>query len=148
MPSVTLKIARASIEIISMAAHTLPLRAKIITLVIPKQLITGAASAECTETIICLTFLFWLSSTFMLGSQVCSNSLHNSRVVLGGMFSCELQFFCCRAVFACCYASRVSESAANRLLILLRGGCVAQKTLTDCFWCRLVVLWKEIAWRE
>ena len=38
--------------------------------------VTGSASAECTETIILLTFLVWLSSTFQLASQVCSSSLH------------------------------------------------------------------------
>ena len=48
-------------------------------------------------------------------------------MVLGAMHSCEVQFVCRRAVFVCFYASGITglvgESAANRLLILLHGGC-------------------------
>ena len=87
------------------------------------------ASAECTETIILLTFLFWLSSIFLLGSrQVCSSSLHDLPSGVGGdVFLSSAIFLVPLCVCFCYYASRttklVSESAANRLLILLRGDC-------------------------
>ena len=38
---------------------------------------------------------------------------------------------------------RISRESSSDLVFAE----VAQKTLRDCFWCRLVVLWKEIAWK-
>ena len=89
--------------------------------------ITSTASAECTETMILLTFLFWLRCLFLCWEVRCVPVHHTtSRAGLGAMLSCKVQSFC-RTGFACYYASRTtklaSELAGSRLLILLWGSC-------------------------
>ena len=89
--------------------------------------ITDAASAECTETIILLTFLFGVFYFFAGQSSVFQFITQAPGWCWGRCFSVKCNFSAATlhllAILCIHDYKLVSESAANRLLILFRGGC-------------------------